>query len=52
MEDKNHRVDSKEEVQSGRIAPLRKEINDSDDRDQKDSSEDWDAENSRTGRHK
>lgn len=29
-----------------------KEINDNDIRDQHDSSSDWDAENSRTGRHK
>lgn len=30
----------------------REEINDTDIRDQHDSTEDWDAENSRTGRHK
>lgn len=30
----------------------RNEINDNDDRDHNDSTQDWDAENSRTGRHK
>lgn len=31
---------------------LKDEINEDDKRDHKDSTEDWDAENSRTGRHK
>lgn len=31
---------------------FKKEINENDNRDQNDSTKDWDAENSRTGRHK
>lgn len=41
-----------EEVPDENPAPLRNEINDTDVRDKSDSSKDWDAENSRTGRNK
>lgn len=44
--------DSEKENQESTKADFRKEINEDDVRDQNDSSQDWEAENSRTSRHK
>jgi len=41
-----------EEKKENHADDLKNEINDDDDRDHNDSTQDWDAENSRTGRHK